>query len=93
MAQRPAGADGGGDHGGFGEFFARGTGLRGGLGVDIEAVGALGGERHGERNQLAVFARDLAVIAFAGVVEGEEGLGPLGASAAKRATVARSSRR
>ncbi len=75
MAQCPAGADGGGDHGGFGEFFGTRSCLRCGLRVDVEAVGALRGERHGERNQFAILARDLAVVAFAGMVEGEEGLG------------------
>jgi hypothetical protein len=38
-------------------------------GVGIDAVSALGGEDDTERDQLAVFARNDAVLAFDGVVE------------------------
>src|SRR5207248_11173863 len=41
-------------------------------GVDVDAIGALGGQRDAECDQLAVFARDRAVLALHRHVEGHE---------------------
>ncbi|GAA0000732.1 hypothetical protein BRDID11002_07320 [Bradyrhizobium diazoefficiens] len=60
--------------------------------MHVEAIGALRGERDRERNQLAIFRRDQAVLALDGMIEGEEGVGPsTGASATKAGTDLRSS--
>ena len=52
VGDRASGSEGGGDHGGLGEF---GLGAAGGLGllrVNLDAVGALGGQGHGDGHQL-----------------------------------------
>ena len=62
------------DHRDLRQFLARGFGLLRGLRMDIEAIGALRRERHGERDQLAVFRRDHAIATLAGMIASEERL-------------------
>lgn len=67
-----AGAEGGGDDGGFGEFGFGGAGFAGVVGVDVDAVGALGGDGYGDGDEFLVFNRDGAV-GDGDFVEGPEG--------------------
>jgi hypothetical protein len=50
-------------HGGFDPFFPRGAGLLGGLRMHLNAIDALRSMGHGERDQFAIRAWDLAVLA------------------------------
>lgn len=50
-------------HGGFDPFFPRGAGLLGDLRMHLNAMDALRSMRHGERNQFAILAWDLVVLA------------------------------
>ena len=40
--------------------------------MDVDAIGALSGERDAERDQRAVFDRNDAIVSFRAIVEGEE---------------------
>src|SRR6266545_828055 len=57
------GPEGGRQQGGLCHFLPRGARGLGVPGVHVEAVRALRGARDGDRDQLAVLARDLAVVA------------------------------
>src|SRR5689334_23038471 len=57
------GAQRGRDQRGLRDLLARRARLLGVAGVDVEAVRALRGARHGQREQLAILPRDLAVVA------------------------------
>ncbi len=58
MGHGCAGAEGGGYKGGLGEFQFRGAGFFGTLGVDLDAVWALGGERDSDGHEFFVIARN-----------------------------------
>lgn len=72
VPERASGPHGGRDHGHFGQFFSRHAGFCRLRGMNVEAIGALGGESDRERDQFAVFRWDGPVVAFAGLVEGQE---------------------
>src|SRR5580698_714409 len=57
------GAQGGCDQRAFCDFFARGSGSLGGLGMYFDAVRTLGGESYSQCNQLAVFSRNSSAVA------------------------------
>jgi hypothetical protein len=50
-------------HEGFGPFFPRGAALLGGLRMHLNAIDALRSVSHGDRDQFAILAWDLAVLA------------------------------
>lgn len=55
-----AGSQSGGDHCGFGDLSFRCTSVTGVAGVDLNAIGALRRERHGNGDQFLIFYRDRA---------------------------------
>ena len=74
MRHRRSRAQGGREEGGLRDLLPGGPGLLGVLRVDIQAVRALGGARHGEGDQLAILARNAAIIASHDGVELDEAL-------------------
>src|SRR5215468_10987160 len=69
-----AGAERGGDERRLGDLLARRPRLLRVAGMDVEAVRALRGAGDGERDQLAILARDLAVVAPDDAVQLDEPL-------------------